>query len=241
MTGVIVFDLDDTLYLERDYVHSGFLAVGAWLHREHGIDGFADAAWRRFAAGTRGTIFDASLADLGVSPAPGFVAGLVHVYRHHVPAIALQPDAAAWLSAPPPGMALALLTDGPVASQRRKIRALGLDTDRLWPQVLSDDWGSEYRKPHVRGFRHIEQMCGAAGHRCVYVGDNAAKDFLGARGLGWRTVQIVRAGALHAGPPATPAHAADAVITSFSELDGVLHRNSAIDVSRDLVLSCTSP
>ena len=29
LVDVVVFDLDDTLYLERDYVRSGFRAVGA--------------------------------------------------------------------------------------------------------------------------------------------------------------------------------------------------------------------
>ena len=222
MNRVIVFDLDDTLYLERDYVLSGFVAVGDWLLAEHGKTGFAAAAWRRFKAGQRGTIFDASLAELGVSPWPGLVAGLVDVYRRHVPYIALQRDAAAWLAAPPRGTTLALLTDGPVASQSRKIAALGLDRAGLSPLVLSDEWGSEYRKPHDRGFRHIQDACGVAGRACVYVGDNAAKDFVAPRRLGWRTVQIVRPGAIHAGPPATADHAADAVIASFAELTSVL-------------------
>ena len=226
MSGVIVFDLDDTLYLERDYVFSGFVAVGDWLMREHGIAGFADTAWRHFSAGARGVIFDACLAELGVTPSPAFVGALVDVYRHHIPHIALQPDAAAWLAAPPPEMKLALLTDGPVASQSRKIAALGLGTS-LWPQVVSDAWGSEYRKPHIRGFRLIEQACCAGGSDCVYVGDNASKDFITPRRLGWRTVQIVRPGAIHAGPPVSPAHAADAVITSLAELGSALHDGRA--------------
>jgi putative hydrolase of the HAD superfamily len=38
----VVFDVDDTLYLERDYVRSGFDSVGAWLQRDSGVVGFSD-------------------------------------------------------------------------------------------------------------------------------------------------------------------------------------------------------
>ena len=43
---VFVFDIDDTLYLERDYVHSGFQAVGAWFQQEFEIDKFAGGTMR---------------------------------------------------------------------------------------------------------------------------------------------------------------------------------------------------
>ena len=62
MTGspirCVVFDLDDTLYLERDYVRSGFFAVGRYLEERHDLQGFESAAWQEFEAGRRGDIFD---------------------------------------------------------------------------------------------------------------------------------------------------------------------------------------
>src|SRR5690606_41459193 len=45
---------DDTLYLERDYVRSGFHAVGEHLRRTHGVDGFSRRAWELFESGHRG-------------------------------------------------------------------------------------------------------------------------------------------------------------------------------------------
>ena len=219
---LIVFDLDDTLYLERDYVLSGLVSVGDWLLREHELDGFAAAAWRRFQSGCRGTIFDAALHDLGMMPTPRFIAELVDVYRHHVPLINLAADAAAWLAAHGGNAALALLTDGPCAAQSRKLAALGLDTGLFWPVVMADTWGTGYRKPHPRGFAHIQQAHGLPGRACAYVADNAAKDFITPSRLGWRTVQIRRPGGIHTAAPATPAHAADTVITSFAELTAAL-------------------
>lgn len=43
-----VFDIDDTLYLERDYVRSGFRAVGEWARDRFGCDDFAARCWSRF-------------------------------------------------------------------------------------------------------------------------------------------------------------------------------------------------
>ena len=34
----ILFDLDDTLFLEKDFVKSGFKAVASYIHNKNGID-----------------------------------------------------------------------------------------------------------------------------------------------------------------------------------------------------------
>ncbi len=86
---VIVFDLDDTLYLERDYVRSGFLAVEAASR----ISGFAAQAWSLFVEGARHTTFDLTLERLGKAPSePALVPQLVAIYREHVPDISLPAD-----------------------------------------------------------------------------------------------------------------------------------------------------
>ena len=78
---------------------------------------------------------------------------------------------------------------------------------------------------HARGAvarlaaRAVERRLGLSGAELVYVADNAAKDFLAPRRLGWATVQIRRPGALHAGPPATPEFGADRSIDSLDQLD----------------------
>lgn len=55
---VIVFDLDDTLYLEREYVRSGFQAVDDWLSTEGIMNGFREHAWRLFESGLRNHTFN---------------------------------------------------------------------------------------------------------------------------------------------------------------------------------------
>jgi putative hydrolase of the HAD superfamily len=197
----VVFDLDDTLFLERDYVRSGFAAVGAWAQRRLGLRGFGERCWAGFVAGARGRTFDEALAACGVGPAPELVAELVDVYRQHRPSIELLADARACIDRlRRRGDVLAVVTDGPLESQQRKADALGASH---WAEavVLTAELGTGYGKPHRRAFSTVEELCGARGGACAYVADNPAKDFAGPKALGWRTVRLRRPLALHAALP----------------------------------------
>lgn len=215
---VVVFDLDDTLYLERDYVRSGFAAAGQWAAQHHGITGLSAAAWSKFEQGRRGDIFDSALAALGVAGVPGLIPGLVRAYRRHRPAIALAPDAAAWLADIPPDTALALVTDGPASSQSNKIAALGLATRGFAPMVLTARIGRGFGKPHPRAFELVRDSFGLPAARYTYVADNPRKDFLAPRRMGWRTVQVARPERLHRGEAPDREHSPESVIET---LDGL--------------------
>lgn len=217
--GVVVFDLDDTLYLERDFVLSGFASVGRWLARERGIHGFRALAAAHFEQGRRGDIFDAALRDLGLTPDAGLIGEMVARYRRHKPRIDLAEDARRWLENTPPGWALALITDGPVDSQAAKVKALRLQSYGFEPILLTDRWGLEFRKPHPRAFRSIADRYDLPGPRYVYVADNAAKDFVTPNRLGWQSVQIRRPLGLHRLPPPSADHAPRFRINSLDEFD----------------------
>ena len=64
MRGV-VFDLDDTLYLERDYVRSGFQAVAGIVSREmgHAPGEIFESLCGMFERGVRGDTFDRLLQE----------------------------------------------------------------------------------------------------------------------------------------------------------------------------------
>ena len=56
----VVFDLDDTLVLERDYVHIGYRAVGDYLRRTTGRgERFEQWLWQRVLAGQSERAFNA--------------------------------------------------------------------------------------------------------------------------------------------------------------------------------------
>lgn len=217
-TDRIVFDLDDTLYLERDFVFSGYRTVGDWLLQTEGVAGFAGACRALFEAGERRRVFDRALAGCGFAPdrVATLVPQLVARYRGHAPDITLCADAARFLAAHAP---VAVITDGPEATQRAKAAALRLERfcDLLVPTA---QWGMGFEKPHPRAFEAV--AAAARGRPCVYVADNAAKDFLAPKRLGWRSVQILRPDRVHEGLPPSPAHAADRVIESIDQLEAAL-------------------
>jgi putative hydrolase of the HAD superfamily len=190
-----VFDVDDTLYLERDYVISGFAAVGAWARANLGIDDLEETAWRAFLAGQRGKVFDAVLEAHGIRD-DRYVESMVEVYRHHRPDITLEPDARRCLDTLHQRMPVAVVTDGPAVSQRAKIAALGL-VEIASIVVVTDELGPARGKPHPLAFETVQAAAGVEGPRCTYVADNPVKDFAGPRSLGWRTVRVRRPGGLH--------------------------------------------
>jgi putative hydrolase of the HAD superfamily len=218
MPAVIVFDLDDTLYLERDFVRSGFVAVEGWISDNFGVCGFFERAWTLFEHGRRGDIFDRVLSALSIQSNPDLIRHLVDIYRRHVPQIRLASDAEEALAAVCPRCRTALLTDGPGSTQARKVEALGL-IGRLRPIVYTDDFGRGMWKPHPRGFVAIQDEFGLPAHEFVYVADNPIKDFVTPRRLGWKTVRVRRPEGEYAWRCAEPAMEADRTVTSLREFD----------------------
>jgi putative hydrolase of the HAD superfamily len=217
----LVFDLDDTLYLERDYAASGFRAVGQWVSNNLGILGFGEAAQTEFEKGARGDVFNRALAALGLPAPADRIEQLVGAYRKHSPEIELAPDAASCLRNIQGRATLAMITDGHPDSQRHKIAALGL-ANTFSPLVLTGAWGPEFYKPHRRAFQyvaaHAEGNAGSQGMEFIYVGDNPAKDFQAPLAMGWKTVRIRRPGGLHFGAPNLPHCLPGAEIADLSRL-----------------------
>ena len=206
----MVFDLDDTLYPEGAYVASGFRAVGEALAREHGVEGFGALAAAVAAEGARGNVFDEALRRAGVAEASvaSLVPWCVACYREHLPDIALFPGGHEALEALRGTVKLAVLTDGWLVAQRRKIEALGLAA-RVDAVVYSDAFGREHWKPSEVPYRAVADALGVAHDGCVYIADNPAKDFITAKALGWRTLQVARPGQTHAAEAPSAAHAAE--------------------------------
>lgn len=214
----VVFDLDDTLFDERSYVLSGFAAVqDALLQNPFGgrAREFYSAAKARFDRGAREKMFDRVLADLGLPAGADDVSAMVRVYRSHTPKVMLLPGAQALLTdLSQAGFLLGLLTDGYEVVQRAKVAALGL-ASMIPCIVYSDALGREHWKPHEKPFLEMAAALGVRGDACVYIGDNPAKDFVGARKLGWRTIRIRWSSGQHAGVDPLPGFGPDIEVTSL--------------------------
>lgn len=188
----VVFDLDDTLILERDYVSSGFLAIAQAVTPDTAVTPAEvyGKLWNDFRAGVRGHAFDELLATYPEIAERWAVPRLVEIYREHSPQIRLIPGMGALVDALlARGLRFGVISDGPLSSQAAKAAAIGL-SELADPLILTDAWGREFWKPHPRAFRQVEEAWGLSGRALCYVADNPAKDFGAPAELGWRTVRL---------------------------------------------------
>ena len=197
MIRAIVLDLDDTLYLERDYVRSGFTHVASYLE-DRGLASSAEVfafLWAGFEAGQRGSAFDSLLKRWPQIGRVESVEALVERYRHHFPDIRLrEPSAFADLLSL--DVRVGLISDGWPSAQRAKLEALGVG-DSFGSKVLTGDWAGGFAKPHHRAFTTIEQELSLSRSELVYVADNPIKDFIAPNERGWLTWRIRMPGQLH--------------------------------------------
>jgi putative hydrolase of the HAD superfamily len=217
---LVAFDLDDTLYPEREFVHSGFMAVARHLDASGLIDAesFLHAADSLFAAGARSNIFDLALERLAVDFPGARVGELVRVYREHTPQIRPFTGSGQLLQAlKARGVVLALISDGPWQTQQNKLRALGLEAcfDHLvFTGAQGEDWG----KPSPRAFLEVMERRGVPAAACVYVADNPRKDFVGPNRLGWHTIRVREKIGLYADASSPPGGEPRTTVSIFAAL-----------------------
>lgn len=214
--SMIVLDVDDTLYLERDYVRSGFQHVGLWAATQFGLTGVGELAWSLFEDGVRGSTLTDALEIRGLHVDAGVRSEIVRQYRTHFPDIALLDDAARLISrVTAAGIPMGVVTDGPALSQRNKCRALGC---YQWAStvVVTSDMSTSKPDPQV----FLEAARGVSGEpeTFIYVADNPTKDFQGPLSLGWSVTRVRRIGSLHYGKP-TPAK-----VDEIASLDTMIDR-----------------
>jgi putative hydrolase of the HAD superfamily len=192
----VVFDLDDTLYPERDYVRSGFAAVAAWVSESSGESqpSVFDELWAMFEAGVRHDTFDRWLEQRGRAGSES--AAMIEVYRRHRPRLSPYADVVPTLDRLRGKARLGLITEGFRMVQEAKLDALGLRPRFDKIVLLGEDERTDW-KPSRGPFDRWLAGDGIAPEEAVYIGDNPAKDFLGARRAGWRSIRIRREDGLH--------------------------------------------
>lgn len=222
----IILDLDDTIYLEAEYVKSGFQAVadslsndleerchyGAWLLR---------TSLERKDSRT----FNHLLDTFPVLSQRSQVAQMVQIYREHQPSLTLSP---LWREAlegwRQEGIFLGLISDGDLTGQQRKVEALGL-RHLLDHIILTDQYGREHWKPARTAFEEMQERSGLQRRQLVYVGDNVLKDFVAPNQLGWRSVRFRSSGQVRGDlMPADRQFAAEAEATDLSSLRVLLEK-----------------
>ena len=214
----LAFDLDDTLYPERECVVPRLTAVAEFLTSRLGprLD-FREALVRAYEERRPGGLFATVLARAGIGPERGLVDELVALYRGGPVSITAYADVHPFLARWQHRVALALVTDGYPPTQRKKVESLGIQC-YFRIIVYTGDLGQGKAKPSAEPFRLVAERLRVGG-AAAYVGDNPVLDVAGPRSLGWLAVRIRRAGTRFRSQKAPRGSLPDFEISGLDELE----------------------
>jgi len=183
----VIFDLDDTLYLEKDYVKSGYDAVEKAFNK---IPDMSKKLYFEFENKNK-QVIDTVLKNenLLTEENKDFC---LNAYRFHEPKISLTFGVKKMLeSIKEKGKKLGLITDGRSESQRAKIKALKIEEFFDYIIVTDELGGIEFRKPNEKAFTIMQEKLGFSYDRAVYIGDNLKKDFIAPEKLGMKSIHLI--------------------------------------------------
>lgn len=173
---VVIFDLDDTLYSEKDYVRSGFDTIARAYPN---IKDLSQKLWDAFLE--KKPALDYVLEQEGL---PKEKDNCLAIYRNQKPTISLYPGVYEMLRRIGKTKKLGIITDGRIEGQKAKIEALGLE--QLFGKIIITDelGGIEFRKPNTKAFVLIKEYFNTEYTKMCYIGDNLAKDSFAPNELG---------------------------------------------------------
>ncbi|RZJ34643.1 MAG: HAD family hydrolase [Flavobacterium sp.] len=175
-SATIVFDLDDTLVKEIDYLKSAFREIAS----DAGNIGLYDQMMEWYYA--KQNVFGNLEEQLGKPVKERFR----QLYRNHFPDFDKQSvNRDLLLELKSEGFKVGMVTDGYSVTQRNKLRALDIE-DIFDLVIVSEEFGST--KPDERNFAVFHQF---NTDRYFYVSDNVAKDFIAPNSLGWTTICLI--------------------------------------------------
>lgn len=195
MVKVVVFDLDDTLISEKEYIRSGYLHVAGIIEDRFAMD--------------KKQVFDELMSLFNVSPLNVFnrlydkyqikyskemILDLVKEYRGHFPDIQFYDDVLPCLSElKRAGIKVGIITDGYAIAQRKKLKAI--QANEYFDEIIvTDELGRDYWKPHPKAFELMKEKFRVNFDEMIYVGDNPEKDFYISKTYPIKTVRIIRDG-----------------------------------------------
>lgn len=197
MIKAVVFDMDDTLYPEREYLISGFNRIGQYINDRYGIDGAANRLLELFDE-DKTNVYDRYIIENNLN-AEKLLPILIEIYRDNKPTeLNFYPDVMPLFNyLKENSIKIGVITDGRIDGQQNKVDALRL-ADYVDKVILTESLGGEqYRKPHPKAYEIMAELFGCKYDEMIFVGDNPIKDFAIGRRYPIITVEIMRDNKIH--------------------------------------------
>ena len=177
----VVFDLDDTIYKEIDFLKSAYRQIAAHLAAQIGKDIYQEMLQ---LYEEKQNVFEVILSKYALHNSSE---SLLEIYRFHQPTIKCSPYFRRFLQQlKKKNCKIGLITDGRSATQRNKLNSLKINRliDFI---VISEEIGTE--KPNKKNYLFFEEQLGK-NYLYTYIGDNPKKDFITPNQLGWQTIGV---------------------------------------------------
>ncbi len=206
-----VFDLDDTLYPEIEYLESAYKFIANKIEPIAG-ENMYDEMLRRYYL--KENVFEWVVSRCERRSANINISHLLNLYREHEPAIKLNAGTKHLLDVlKEKNIPAGLITDGRSVTQRNKLKSLGL-LNYFKEVIISEEFGSE--KPDEKNYLFFEDKY--SGSDFFFIGDNTSKDFIVPLKLGWVTICIKNKGRNIHHQNLTEGQIPNIILSSFEEL-----------------------
>jgi len=198
MIRAIVFDLDDTLISEIEYIKSGYWRIAHDLQYKlnRSQQQIYDELWSLFQSSPI-QVFNRLFDKLNIDYSQDDIKHLVQYYREHEPTISFFNDVMILLQQlKQKKIKTGIITDGYSVSQRNKLKSLRAEQyfDEI---IVTDELGKEYWKPHPKPFELMRDKLNVDFNEMIYIGDNPAKDFFISSTYPITTIRITRECGVH--------------------------------------------
>lgn len=177
--SAFIFDLDDTLYSEREFEISGINFVYNFLKVKHFTVQFLIENRKNWVNLLANSDEVSNSKDQ-----------ILELYRNHIPNIGLYDDAFLFLKKLSlSNIEMSIITDGRSVTQRNKLKALSIDN--LFKNIIISE---EIKSEKPAELNYSLAVKNILSSQYIYIGDNLNKDFITPNRLGWMTICLLNRG-----------------------------------------------
>ena len=195
MIKVVIFDLDDTLISEREYIKSGFKEVAKKIKTIYKLNINKEEIFnnleKEFEKDSR-EVFNRVLNNFNIEYTKDDILYLIKIYREHKPDIKFYNDVMPAIKELKQNkIKVGIISDGYLATQKAKLEAINAYSifDKI---ILTEEIGRNYWKPHPKAFEMMKKYFSVDYDEIMYIGDNPKKDFYIGKEYPVYTVRLIR-------------------------------------------------